>query len=87
MSTEEFKKPTLEQNIEQFLSDDGENNNEYLDEVDSDHEEYIQNCFQDDIVEIIFNNIVSYIDNQAIPLCEFLTRDDVEDIITTLSTS
>ena len=84
--TEEFKKPSLVENLDQFISDE-ENKNEFENEIDPDYEEYLQDSFQDEIIETIFKNIVYYIDSQAIPICEFLTRDDIEDIITTLSTS
>lgn len=56
-----------------------ENNN--LDETASDHEQYLQDCFQDELVDDIFNDIEDYIRDQAIPICEYLTRDSVEEII------
>ena len=51
------------------------------DEIDPEHIEYLQNQFQDDVVDAIFENIVDYIKEHAVPLCEFMTRDDVEVII------
>jgi hypothetical protein len=86
MSVEEFKKPNLVENLEQFLSDEDTGNNNIENDIDPDYEEYLQDSFQDDIVENIFQNIVSYIDSQAIPICEFLTRDDIEDMIDDLQT-
>ena len=53
-----------------------------LDEdIDSEVEEYLQNDFQDDLVNKIFEDIKNYIDDQAVPLCEYLTHDDIEEII------
>ena len=58
------------------------NDEEY--EIDPEYEQYLQNSFQDEIVETIFYNIVEYIKNQAIPICEHLTQEDVEIIIENL---
>ena len=53
-----------------------------LDEdIDSEIEEYLQNDFQDDLVNKIFEDIKNYINDQAVPLCEYLTHDDIEEII------
>ena len=50
-------------------------------EIDPDYENYLQNSFQDEIVMSIFNDIAEYIKDQAIPICEHLTLEDVEIII------
>lgn len=55
--------------------------NKDLDETASDHELYLQNCFQDELVNDIFDDIEDYIRTQAIPICEYLTRDSVEEMI------
>lgn len=50
-------------------------------EIDPDYENYLQNSFQDEIVMSIFNDIAEYIKDQAIPICEHITLEDVEIII------
>ena len=50
-------------------------------EIDPDYENYLQNSFQDEIVMSIFNDIAEYIKDQAIPICEHLTLEDIEIII------
>ena len=75
-----------------FISDDHNTNeeenqsgldseNENQNEMDPVHIEFLQNQFQDEIVESIFESIVEYVRETAIPLCEFMTKDDVEVII------
>ena len=51
------------------------------DDVDPEFLEYLQTSFQDEVVENIFTNIIEYIKTTAVPICEFLTKDDVEVII------
>jgi hypothetical protein len=51
-----------------------------VDEVDPEHLEYLQNQFQD-LVNDIFEQIVDYVKITSLPICEFMTRDDVEVII------
>jgi len=51
------------------------------DETDPEHLQYLQEQFQDDLVNEIFENIVDYVRNNALPLCEFMTPDDVEVVI------
>jgi hypothetical protein len=58
---------------------DSENENQH--EMDPEHIEFLQNQFQDEIVDGIFENIVEYIRETAIPLCEFMSKDDIEVII------
>ena len=50
-------------------------------EMDKDHEAYLQDTFQDEIVSDIYENLVIYIRNHALPMCEYMTQDDVENII------
>jgi hypothetical protein len=50
-------------------------------EIDPDYENYLQNSFQDEIVMSIFNDVAEYIKDQAIPICEHLTLEDIEIII------
>ena len=57
-----------------------ENVNENND-IDPQYEEYLQNDFQDAIITDIFSQMVQYIKNQALPICEYITIDDVEYII------
>jgi hypothetical protein len=45
------------------------------------HIEFLQNQFQEDTVNYIFENIVDYIRENALYICEFMTRDDIEVII------
>jgi hypothetical protein len=52
-----------------------------IDGMASEHEEYLQEDFQDIIVRDIFEEIVDYVRTYALPLCEVLTMEDVEDII------
>jgi hypothetical protein len=54
------------------------------DEIDPDYLKYIQNDFQDTIIDEIFYEIAEYIRENAIPLCEFMTRDDIEVLIDSL---
>jgi hypothetical protein len=61
-----------------------ENDNEEY-EIDPEYEEYLQNSFQDDIIEDIFFKIKEYINHTALPICEFLTREGVEIIIQNLA--
>ena len=63
---------------------DIENNTEEY-EIDPDYERYLQNSFQDDVIEDIFLKIKEYINQTAIPICEFLTREGVEIIIQNLA--
>lgn len=60
---------------------------EELDSIDPDYEKYLQDDFQDTIIENIFTEIAEYVDRMAIPLCEYITRDDIEDIIDNLEKS
>jgi len=53
-------------------------------EIDPAYEQFLQNEFQDEVVDTIFYQIADYIKNQAIPLCEHLTREDIEIIIENL---
>ena len=55
-----------------------------LDGVDPHYENYLQNDFQDTVVENIFTGMAEYVDTMAVSLCEYITRDDIEDIIDTL---
>ena len=76
------KKPAQEE-VEQINDiSNGSDEEEY--EVDPEYEKYIQNEFQDEVVDTIFYQIADYIKNQAIPICEHLTREDIEVIIENL---
>jgi hypothetical protein len=59
----------------------GKNNDAYLDGVASEHEEYLQDNFQETIVRDIFDELVDYIGSLALPLCEFMTHEDIEEIL------
>ena len=54
-------------------------------EIDPAYLEYLQNSFQDEIVCHLFNNIREYVKNCAIPICEYLTQEDIEIIIQELA--
>ena len=41
----------------------------------------LQTDFQDEIISTIFNDIIGYIGEHALPICEYVTCDDVECII------
>ena len=58
-----------------------------LDSIDSSYEKYLQDDFQDSIVENIFTEMAEYVDRMAIPLCEYINREDIEDIIDSLEKS
>lgn len=60
---------------------------EELDSIDPNYEKYLQDDFQDTIIENIFTEIAEYVYRMAIPLCEYITRDDIEDIIDNLEKS
>ena len=64
-----------------ILNETIEKNDNDIDEIDPDYEYYLQNEFQDSVISDIFSEIVEYISNQAIPICEHLTLEDVEIII------
>lgn len=63
---------------------DNEQNNEEID-IDPEYLEYLQNSFQDEIVCHLFDKIREYVNNCAIPICEYLTREDIEIIIQELA--
>ena len=54
---------------------------EELDDTDPEYERYLQDDFQDTIIENIFTNMAEYIEMSAISICEYITRDDIEEII------
>ena len=58
-----------------------------LDSIDPNYEKYLQDDFQDNIVENIFTQMAEYIHTMAISLCEYMTKDDIEDIIDSLDKS
>jgi hypothetical protein len=66
--------------LENYIQND-DNIDQDNDGVDSDFEEYLQNDFQDELVNEIFEDIKNYINDQAIPLCEYITHDDIEEIV------
>jgi hypothetical protein len=69
----------------QDLFQDGENDADIdPDTVDPNYEKYLQDDFQDKIVEDVFLAIARYVDSQAVPICEYLTRDDIEVLINEL---
>ena len=61
--------------------EDVEIEEENLDEIDSEYENMLQNNFQDEVVSNIFHNIASYIKDQAISMCEYITEDDIEQVL------
>jgi hypothetical protein len=81
MNEEEFiSKSDLDENC---ITSGEENEESYC--VDPDYVSYLQDSFQDEIVNDIFENILKYIDKTGIPICEYLTRDDIEIIIQDIS--
>jgi hypothetical protein len=69
----------------QDLFQDGKNDADIdPDTVDPNYENYLQDDFQDKIVEDVFLAIAQYVDSQAVPICEYLTRDDIEVLINEL---
>ena len=56
---------------------------EYEDTVSPDYEEYLQTDLQDNIINEIFEELKSYVKQNALPICEFFEHEDVEDIINT----
>lgn len=54
-------------------------------DLDSDHEAYLQDSFQDDIVESIYQGILEYIRETGAPICEYITREKIENIINLLN--
>ena len=60
-------------------NEDGNDNEENI--IDPQYTQYLQNSFQDEIVENIYKKIISYISDQALPLCEYIEYDDVEELI------
>jgi len=69
----------------QDLFQDGKNDADIdPDTVDPNYENYLQDDFQDKIVEDAFLAIARYVDSQAVPICEYLTRDDIEVLINEL---
>lgn len=54
---------------------------ESLDEISTEYEDYLQADFQETIVRDIFEEMVEYIRFQALPICEHITFDDVNDLI------
>lgn len=61
--------------------EDGDMEDENLDEIDSEYENMLQNNFQDEVVSNIFNSIAKYIRDQAISMCEYVTEDDIEQLL------
>ena len=54
-------------------------------ELDPSYLLYLQNSFQDEIIQTLFLRISEYIKDTAVPICEHLTREDLEIIIQELS--
>ena len=75
------KKPLEEiEHVEENLTESNEE--EY--EIDPAYEQFLQNEFQDEVIDTIFYQIADYVKSQAIPICEHLTREDIEIIIENL---
>lgn len=66
------------------IEEDDENFEEN-DDLDPEYVEYLQNSFQDEIVNDLFEKIKIYVKDNAIPICEYLEREDVEIIIQELA--
>lgn len=60
---------------------DFKNQEQESDSIDDDYERYLQDAFQYAIINDIFEDMVRYIGDQAIPVCEFFELDDVELLI------
>ena len=56
-------------------------------EVDPKHTQYLQDSFQDEIIENIYEKVSTYIRDQALPLCENIEYDDIEEIINLIGAS
>lgn len=54
---------------------------EEQDGIDPDYEQYLQDDFQDTIIENLFKGIALYVNTHAINICEYLTRDDIEILL------
>lgn len=78
----EFSTDTLQQDDPNF---EVRHEEKLEDEIDPEYEKYKQNSFQDEVVDIIFEDILQYIKTNALPICEFMTKDDVEVIIDELA--
>ena len=73
------EEPRVKEDIVDHYNECSDLDSEY--DVDPEYESYIQNSFQDEIILDIYNNLVSYIRDQALPMCEFIEQEDIEDII------
>ena len=81
MNEEEFNSRSKVTETDELEIISGEENNEEYDSIDPDYISYLQTSFQDKVVEDLFEDIVSYIKWTGIPMCEYLTREDIEIII------
>lgn len=79
----EEPKKSIEEHMDEFY--DVIDSEEELDVIDPDHEEYLDNEFQNQIIEDIYNEVLEYINFTAAPLCEYLTMEKLEIIIDNLS--
>jgi hypothetical protein len=61
--------------------EDGVEEEENLDDIDPEYENMLQNNFQDEVVSNIFSDIAKYVDSQALSFCEYIIKDDIEQII------
>lgn len=72
---ESWMKESLEEDV------GSKNHEQDLETVDELFEQYLQDEFQDALVSEIFEDMVNYMREQAVPICEFFERDDVELVI------
>ncbi len=73
------KESWIKESLEADLT--SKNQEQDLDALDDEYEEYLQDEFQDALESQIFDDMVMYIGDQAIPICEFFGIDDVELLI------
>lgn len=62
------------------------NEEELEDEKDPEYTNMLQDIFQDELIDSLFQEFSSYIQREALPICAFLNRDGIEKIIDSLST-
>lgn len=55
------------------------------DELDPDYLIYMQDEFQNELIELLFYDICEYIEETKARICGFLTRDKIEEILNALT--
>uniref|UniRef100_A0A6C0KSH1 Uncharacterized protein n=1 Tax=viral metagenome TaxID=1070528 RepID=A0A6C0KSH1_9ZZZZ len=80
MNEEEYERDSLSD----VSGSDNEQAQEVVD-IDPEYLIYLQNSFQDDIIDSLFEQIKNYVKDTGIPFCEYLTKEDIEIIIQELA--